>query len=157
MPPEFEQLIEQNHVRIRRIAQRYAAPGGVDDLYQEILIQLWRSFKDFRGESNVRTWLYRIAFNTAMTQMRNRLSRCRDERAIVAKEISDESIPAERCYAEILTQFLNLLNEVDASVLIMYLDGIETRDIAEVLGISVNAVSIRINRMKQKFSDIYVD
>lgn len=157
MPPEFEELIHQHHLRIRRIAQRYAPPGSVDDLYQEILIQLWRGIKNFRGESRMETWLYRIAFNTAMTQMRSRLSRSRDERAVVSEEIPDQSVPGERCHAEILTQFLNLLSEVDASIMIMYLDGLESRAMGEVLGISSNAVSIRINRIKQKFSDTFID
>lgn len=157
MPPEFEELIQQHHLRIRRIARRYAPPGGVDDLYQEILIQLWRGIKNFRGTAKVETWLYRIAFNTAMTHIRIRLSKSRDERAITTEEIPDQLVPGERCHAEILTQFLNLLNKVDASVLIMHLDGLEAHDIADILGISANAVAIRINRIKRKFSDIYID
>lgn len=157
MPTDFEELIQQNQMRIRRIALRYAAPGYADDLYQEILLQLWRGMHRFRGDSKPETWLYRIALNTAMTQMRTRLSKSRDERVLVAHEIPDEETPGNRCHAEILTQFLDLLNEIDASVLIMYLDGIEAPDIAEVLGISVNAVAIRINRIKNKFSDTYID
>lgn len=70
MPPEFEKLIEGHSGRIRAIARRYADNSSVDDLYQEILEQLWRSFKGFRGKSKPETWIYRVGFNTAMTRLR---------------------------------------------------------------------------------------
>jgi RNA polymerase sigma-70 factor, ECF subfamily len=157
MPPEFEQLIASNHPRIQRIAQRYSRNSSVDDLYQEILIQLWRSFKNFRGDSKVETWVYRVALNTAMTHSRMLFKQKSHEVAIDTIEHEEESIPADRCQADLLTHFLNSLNEIDASVLMMYLDGLSAAEIAEVLGSSVNAVNIRINRLKQKFSDTYVD
>jgi RNA polymerase sigma-70 factor, ECF subfamily len=157
MPPEFEHLIASNHPRIRRIAQRYAPYSGVDDLYQEILIQLWRSFKNFRGDSKVETWVYRVALNTAMTHARTVIKRKVQESEMDVITSNEEMVPADRCQADLLTHFLNSLSEIDASVLMMYLDGLSATDIAEVLGSSVNAVNIRINRLKQKFSDAYVD
>ncbi len=157
MPPEFEQLIASNHPRIRRIAQRYAPSSGIDDLYQEILIQLWRSFKNFRGDSKVETWVYRVALNTAMTHARTVIKRKAHEAEMDVITSNEEMVPADRCQADLLTHFLNSLSEIDASVLMMYLDGLSATDIAEVLGSSVNAVNIRINRLKQKFSDAYVD
>lgn len=67
---EFEQLLSSNSGRIRAIAARYGANCEADDLYQEILEQLWRSFKSFRGDSKPETWIYRIGINTAMTRLR---------------------------------------------------------------------------------------
>jgi len=157
MPPEFEHLIATNHPRIRRIAQRYAPNGSVDDLYQEILIQLWRSFKNFRGDSKVETWVYRVALNTAMTHSRTVIKRKAYESEIDTLTYEEEIVPADRCTADLLTHFLNSLNEIDASVLMMYLDGLSATEIADILGSSVNAVNIRINRLKHKFSDTYVD
>jgi RNA polymerase sigma-70 factor, ECF subfamily len=157
MPPEFEQLIASNHPRIRRIAQRYAPSSGIDDLYQEILIQLWRSFKNFRGDSKVETWVYSVALNTAMTHARTFIKRKAHETEMDVIASDKEIVPADRCQADLLTHFLNSLSEIDASVLMMYLDVLSAIEIAEVLGCSVNAVNIRINRLKQKFSDAYVD
>jgi len=70
VPPEFEELIEEHSGRIRAIAKRYADDGNVDDLYQEILEQLWRSFGSFQGNSKPETWIYRVGFNTSMTRLR---------------------------------------------------------------------------------------
>lgn len=71
MATEFEHLVLRNAGRIRRIAARYAPTGEAEDLFQEITMALWRGYDNFRGESKIETWLYRVAFNTAMTSVRN--------------------------------------------------------------------------------------
>jgi RNA polymerase sigma-70 factor, ECF subfamily len=69
-PLDFEQLVHEHGSRIRRIARRFAANGAVDDLVQDILTRLWRSYADFRGDARVETWIYRVALNAAMTHQR---------------------------------------------------------------------------------------
>lgn len=67
MPPEFESIIESSYGRIRYIARQYAGSAAAEDLTQEILLQLWRSYKDYRGGAKVETWIYQVAINTAVT------------------------------------------------------------------------------------------
>jgi RNA polymerase sigma-70 factor, ECF subfamily len=157
MTVEFDQLIQQNIGRIRRIAQRYAAVGEVEDLCQEICMALWRSFATFRGESSIDTWLYRIALNTAMTSVR-RLVRNREKHETLQRANSGEgAAPEGMSQVDILNEFIASLNEVDASVLLMYLDGLTGEQIGQVLGIKANAIGVRVNRIKEKFSATYVD
>ena len=118
---EFEQLVREHNGRIRRIARRFAANGAVDDLVQDILTRLWRSYSGFRGDSKVESWIYRVSLNAAMTH----LSQTVRARALLAamsaqSEAATGGTPGGASPAQ-------------------------------------NAINVRINRMKQKFSDAYVD
>jgi RNA polymerase sigma-70 factor (ECF subfamily) len=155
---EFEQLVREHNGRIRRIARRFAANGAVDDLVQEILTRLWRSYSGFRGDSKVESWIYRVSLNAAMTHV----SQTVKARALLAAmsaqpEATTEGAPGGVSPAHILSDFLSRLGDVDASILMMYMDGLTAVEISGVLGITNNAVNVRINRIKQKFSDAYVE
>lgn len=155
MPPEFDQLIIENSGRIRAIARRYADDGNEDDLYQEILEQLWRSFGSFRGKSKPETWIYRVGFNTAMTHLRKVAKRRESEKKLQSLKQTNIS-SGDRSEAEILEDFMASLNDIDASVLMMYLDGLSGQEMADVLGVQLNTVEVRISRLKKAFSDRYV-
>lgn len=155
MPPEFEQIIKSHCGRIAAIARQYADQSSVDDLYQEILEQLWRSYGSFRGDSRPETWIYRVGFNTAMTWLRKTVRERRDYEHLDMSEKQED--PGGRSEAEILQEFFDSLGDVDASVLMMYLDGLTGREMAGILGVNVNAVQVRINRIKKAFSAQYLE
>jgi len=157
MLPDFEELVRQHGARIRRIARRYAAAGQVDDLLQEILVRLWRSYPSFRGEARIETWIYRVALNTAMTYVRHSIRERETQAAIGARSASEPTIHATTSMGDVLASFLAALGDVEASMLMMYLDGLTAEEMSGVLGISANAVNVRINRLKQKFSDMHID
>ncbi len=157
MPPEFEQLIKEHDGRIRAIARRYADDSDVNDLYQEILEQLWRSFGGFRGKSRVETWIYRIGFNTAMTRLRKVVKQREGEQKLKHLKQDDSVTTGDRSQAEILEDFMGSLNDIDTSILMMYLDGLSGQEITEVLGIQLNAVQVRISRLKKAFSVRYME
>lgn len=156
MPPDFEQVITANRARIRAIARRYADEGAEDDLYQEILEQLWRSFGQFEGKSAATTWVYRVGFNTAMTRLRKTIKQREGERKLHTFKQADPA-HSERCHGEILEDFLQSLNDIDASVLMMYLDNLSGSEIAAVLGVPLNSVEVRISRLKKAFAQRYVE
>jgi RNA polymerase sigma-70 factor, ECF subfamily len=155
---EFEQLVRVHDGRIRRIARQFAANGAVDDLVQDILMRLWRSYGSFRGDSKLESWIYRVSLNAAMTHVTQTV-RARDLRTAMSRqsEAVTEGTPGGASAAQILSDFLNRLGDVDAAIFMMYMDGLTAVEISGVLGITDNAVNVRINRMKQKFSDAYVE
>jgi RNA polymerase sigma-70 factor (ECF subfamily) len=157
MPPDFEQLIRQHGARIRRIARRYAASSAVDDLVQDILVRLWRSYPGFRSDAKVETWIYRVALNASMTHVRDSIRAQTAQSAVAAAVLPLATAPAASSMADILESFLARLGDIDASILMMYLDGLMPEEISGVLGIAANTISVRINRLKQKFSDTYID
>lgn len=158
MPADFEQLIRHHGARIRRIASRYADSGSVDDLVQDILVRLWRSYPSFRSGARIETWIYRVALNASMTHVRKSI-RERQGQAAMATQSSPSPPPATaaRSMGDVLTGFLAQLGDIDASILMMYLDGLNAEEMSGVLGISGNAVAVRINRLRHKFTELYVD
>lgn len=154
---EFEQLVREHIGRIRRIARRFAANVAVDDLVQDILTRLWSSYGGFRGDSKVESWIYRVSLNAAMTYV-SQTVRARTLRAAMSAQSgpTTEGTPGGASPAQILSDFLNRLGEVDAAILMMYMDGLTGGEMSGVLGITENAINVRINRIKQKFSDAYV-
>ena len=157
MPSDFEQLIRQHGARIRRVACRYAASGAVDDLVQDILVRLWRSYPSYRSEARVETWIYRVALNAAMTHVKEAVRERENQSTIAARLPPLATAHATTGMADVLESFLARLGDIDASILMMYLDGLTAAEMSGVTGISANAISVRINRLKQKFSDTYVD
>lgn len=156
MQEAFEVMIRHNQGRIRYIASRYSRGGEFDDMYQEILMQLWRSFSSFNGESAQETWVYKVALNTAFSFARQSI---KHKQAVTAMPINlEQNIePAQhQCQSEILDKFMDSLNDTDASILMMYLDGLCSDSIAEVIGITSNAVRSRVKRIKQLFEQNYI-
>jgi RNA polymerase sigma-70 factor, ECF subfamily len=157
MPTDFEQLVHQHGARIRRIALRYAASGTVDDLVQDILVRLWRSYPSFRSDAKIETWIYRVALNASMTYLKDSIRERAKRAALAAQPPPPAAAQADLNMGDILASFLGQLGDIDASILMMYLDGLTADEMDGVLGIGSNAISVRINRLKQKFSATYVD
>ena len=156
-PLDFEHLVREHGGRIRQIARRFAANGAVDDLVQDILTRLWRSYASFRGDSKVESWIYRVALNAAMTHLSEAAKARTLQAAMSARPATSVETPGSASPADILTDFLGRLGDIDASILMMYLDGLTAEEISGVLGITGNAINVRISRMKQKFNDAYVE
>jgi len=157
VPSDFENLIRQHSARIRRIARRYAAGGAVDDLVQDILVRLWRSYPSFRSTAKVETWIYRVALNASMTYVKDSIRERETKAAVLAQSPMRATAMVSTSMADVLENFLARLGDIDASILMMYLDGLTTDEMGGILGISGNAIGVRINRLKQKFTDTYVD
>jgi RNA polymerase sigma-70 factor (ECF subfamily) len=156
MHREFEQAISNNVGRIRYIASRYSHHDELDDMYQDILLQLWRSFDSFKGDSAIETWIYKVALNTAMTFVRKSVKRKALNQSISAIFATEHQPGHENCQADILNQFMNTLNDTDSTILMMYLDGLSATDTSDVIGISSNAISVRIKRIKTAFETQYI-
>ena len=156
MSADFEQLIQAHSGRIMAIARRYADRDGVDDLYQDILVQLWRSYDSFRGKAKAQTWIYRVGFNTAMTSLR-KVVKHREGGQQLSQTNGTEATPGGRCQTEVLDEFLKDIDEVDRSIMMMYLDGLSGHEMSQVLGMKTNAIQVRITRLKTTFAKRYLE
>jgi RNA polymerase sigma-70 factor (ECF subfamily) len=156
MHKKFEQVIMNNQGRIRYIAARYCHDGEFDDMYQEILLQLWRSFDSFQGQASRETWVYKVALNTACTFVKKAVKH-KELKQFASNTMTSSSEPAQNnCQAAILNNFMIQLNDTDSSILMMYLDGCTSDESADVIGISANAVRSRVKRIKIEFENKYV-
>lgn len=125
-----------------------------DDLIQETVLQLWRSFDRYDDTLRFSTWMYRVAVNVAVSSVRHQTRKPRhvelDEHTItVIDERSTES--AEKVeQLRMLQGFIEGFNELDRALVVLYLDGNPHETIAEILGISASNVGTKINRIKNR-------
>lgn len=153
----FLELLESHGPRLRRIAGSYARGAERDDLYQEILCQLWRSLPSFRGESGTGTWAYRVALNTALTHARRRGRRPREVAPPPDSEPASPASAGDPARQDaLLEDFLASLGEMDRSLLVLYLDGLNYDGMAEVTGMSSSAVGVRLHRIKRAYARRYL-
>ena len=152
----FLALINQHQGVIRRVCRSYApAPKDREEIFQEVIYQLWRSFPSYRGESAPITWIYRVALNTAITALRRETRRP----VHVALDPSHEreagsSDRACESKSEWLYGAIRQLTAIDRALIMCYLDGMSYRGISEVLGLSEANVGTRLNRAKARLQEL---
>jgi RNA polymerase sigma factor (sigma-70 family) len=149
----FLSLIEEHKRIIFKICHAYCRDKSEhDDLAQEIVYELWRSFAKYDQRSKFSTWLYRIALNVAISYYRKKKKHRHivpyEEHLIEVPEQEQDQLKDERF--GLLQQFIQSLNEIDRSIMMLYLDEQPYRDIAAIIGISETNVATRIGRIKEK-------
>ena len=147
----FREVIEANGRRLMAVARSYADGEELKDLYQEMLLQIWRSLDRFEGRAAVATWVYRIALNTALSYRRK--GRRRVEETMEPPERATEGARDEM---QVLREFMQELSPVDRAVLLLYLEDLSYLQMGGILGLSESNVGVRINRIKKLFVDRYV-
>jgi RNA polymerase sigma-70 factor (ECF subfamily) len=152
----FRSIVAENDRKIRGIC-RYYAPSDEDqkDMYQEILINIWKSLEKFRGDSQISTWIYRIAVNTSLNYAGKHYKLLRlnvDPQHIgLLTMLQDDEGQATEQEAQIekLQMFLNQLNVIDKAIMGLVLDELPTREIADIIGITEPNVRVKIHRIKE--------
>lgn len=148
----FQSILDENRDRIGRIARVYAG-GDVEDLVQEVLLQIWRSLPNYDQKAQLGTWAYRVALNTAISWRR---SRGRAKRKRPSHRVAVDALPSPPnvCDAtKLLERFLDTLGEVDRAVLLMHLEDLTYREIADSIGVSEGAIRTRVSRIRDKLEN----
>jgi RNA polymerase sigma-70 factor, ECF subfamily len=150
----FRTWLHEHAGLLYKVAYAFApTEADRDDLIQEVLLQLWVSMPRFQGEAKPSTWIYRLALNTALAWKRKEkkhasgvsLLRIEDLPANPAQNTSEER--EERVDA--LYAAIRLLPKIDAALVMMYLDDLSYRDMAEILGISESNIGVKLHRIKK--------
>jgi RNA polymerase sigma-70 factor (ECF subfamily) len=144
---------------VMKVARAYTLTSDdCQDLAQEILLQAWRSLPNFEGKASPATWFYRVALHTAMNWHRkDKPRRTRQQPLldvqVLAPEGTDSALHAQqREIVEQLYQAIHQLPKADAALVLLYLDELSYREMAEVLGISESNVGVKLNRAKKALS-----
>ncbi|SEV92609.1 RNA polymerase sigma-70 factor, ECF subfamily [Chitinophaga sp. YR573] len=120
-----------------------------EDLLQEIWLQLWLSFPRFKFQSKVSTWMYQVALNTALTHIRKSATRDKHFKVVASMQhIDDNSERAEQ--ERLLWDMIRSLKQAEKALILLYIEGISYREIAEITGESEGNVGVKLNRIKQK-------
>lgn len=152
----FEALIQQHHAIIYKMSRVYADSSDFDDLYQEIIIQIWRSFPRFSGESKESTWLYRVALNTALTYHRNESKRKEREANIdvVHPENTTANPQQKEQQIERLYAAISQLKKEDRWLIVLHLEGKTYDEMVEITGLSNSNIGVKLNRIKKKLMNL---
>ncbi len=148
----FIAAIKNNEGLIFKVASVYTNNvEDKNDLVQEIIYQLWKSFDSFKQESSLSTWMYRVAVNVAIYQLKTSKRKIRTvpiEQLVTDIHDSDGSDWEEKW--QIFRQHIDNLNVLDKAIVMLYFENKSHDDIAEIIGISVSNVGTKISRIKEK-------
>jgi RNA polymerase sigma-70 factor (ECF subfamily) len=150
---EFELKLKEYKLLIYKVCRIYASdPNNIQELYQDIIIQLWKSYPKFRGESKFSTWLYRIAINTALMS----LSKPKRSLQYSDVELHNVQVPDEDDMGlkdeqqEQLYLAIQQLNDIEKSIVMLYLEDKSYDEMEDILGISNATLRVKMNRIKEK-------
>lgn len=159
--PLFDALVADHRDRLYRICRAYLPrdPDAAQDLYQDILVQLWTHLPGFRGEAQLSTWVYRVAVNTAILFQRRERRRPAahagpdpDQLAHLLPAESDEAARQQNHLLDQLHHCIAQLPDADRLLVSLVLEEASYQQIADVLGLSVGNVGARLNRLKKKLA-----
>ena len=148
--------LAEHGAAVMKVARAYTLTSDeCQDLAQEILLQAWRSLPNFGGKASAATWFYRVALHTAMNwQRKDRPRRSRQQpllevHAPASEAASSAEQAQQRETVEQLYRAIHHLPKTDAALVLLYLDELSYREMAEVLGISESNVGVKLNRAKK--------
>ena len=126
----------------------------VNDLFQEILVNLWKGFGSFQGRSDIRTWVYRVALNTCITIDRKQ-KRKRDKEARIKMDINlDEDNDSDTRQVKKLYERINRLGVFDRAIVLLWLEGLPYDEIGQIVGISSKNVSVKLVRIREELKNM---
>jgi RNA polymerase sigma factor (sigma-70 family) len=153
---EFLTRIEQHKGILYKVSKMYMdTSDDQQDLFQEIVCQLWKAYDSFKGESQFSTWMYRVAINTSIVFLK------KEKRKVDKYDLSTDNIREEESDSEIKENQLNhfykavqKLEKIDKAIIFYQLEGFSHKEIAENLGISEGNARVKLNRAKEKLKEI---
>ena len=156
MEKQFAAHIKQNELLLYKICRIYAfTDTDRQDLFQEMVIQLWKAFPKFKGESKFSTWLYRVAINTAITGLRKKKDFIvsYEPTQLPIQTVSETSTIDEEQWQQ-LSFAIEQLNPVEKSIVLLYLEDKPYEEMEDILGISQGTLRVKMMRIKEKLRQL---
>lgn len=149
----FVEVLHQHSGILHKVCRLYSySPEDRQDMFQEMVAQIWKAFPGFRSEAKISTWIYRIALNTAISDYRKK------QRKISTVSFETESIHAlyeeqdveknERL--QLMHEAINNLTDVEKAIIILYLEDKNYEEMEDILGMSQGNLRVKMNRIKEK-------
>ena len=154
---ECSRLVKKHKTVVYTFCYMFA--GGreeAEDLFQDVLVRLWKGYDSFRGESDLKTWIYRVSLNTCMNGLKKKKKWKTSHIPLSFDvdffgEISDRTLQVRRLYDRI-----NRLGLVDRALILLWLEGLSYEEIGAVIGISVKNVSFQLYRIKEELKKMNI-
>ena len=145
---EFLMMIEAQKRTIYKVCYIYA--NDLNDLYQETVLNLWKSFPRYRGDSTLNTWVYRIAMNTCITFLRR--SNARPQIVPMTANVASMAAEDNETAGQLreLYRLISQLGKLERALILLWLEERSYEEIANILGITKTNVAVKLNRTKEK-------
>ena len=151
---QFTKMVKEHRKTIYTVCYFFSKDTEeVNDLYQEILINLWKGFEQFRGESSLKTWIWRVSLNTCNNQERKKKSSVQTIPLSIDIDLyNDDDVQSKQI--QMLYDRINRLDVFDRAIILLWLENMNYQDIADVVGISLSNVTIRLFRIKEQLKSM---
>lgn len=147
---EFNKLYEIYWDKIFRLCMGYVNDSDqAKDLAQETFITVWEKLSTFRNEANIGTWIFRIATNTCLSQIKNNKKIYSEELSDNLVEVNEETLDEE---IKMLYHYISEFHELDRIIISLELEGIKQSEISKIVGLSDSNVRVKIHRIKEKLT-----
>ena len=147
---QFELLVREHKRTIYTVCYMFSKDSNeVDDLFQEILIRLWKGFESFEERSSTRTWIYRVALNAAINNDKKERRRVKTVPLTIDIDPYDVDDPSTQQIRQLYDR-INQLDLIDRSLILLWLEGVSYDEIGAIIGITPNNVGVRLLRIKDK-------
>lgn len=151
---QFTEMVKEYRKTIYTVCYFFSKDTEeVNDLYQEILINLWKGFPKFRGESSLKTWIWRVSLNTCNNQERKKKSSVQTIPLSIDIDLYNDDDEHSR-QIQMLYDRINRLDVFDRAIILLWLENMSYQDIANVVGISLSNVTIRLFRIKEQLKNM---
>lgn len=153
---EFISLIEKHQGIIHKVSRMYCDNSECRrDLFQDILVQLWKSYLSFNHQSKFSTWMYRVALNTAIAQFKKDKKNIEEATSEIPIHITEgETYSEAEERRSLVHKAITGLNKAEKAIIILYMDDYTYEEISEIAGITVSNVGVKISRIKSKLQII---
>ena len=151
---QFTKMVKEYRKTIYTVCYFYSKDTEeVNDLYQEILINLWKGFEKFRRESSLKTWIWRVSLNTCNNQERKKKSSVQTIPLSIDIDLyNDDDVQSKQI--QMLYDRINRLDVFDRAIILLWLENMNYQDIADVVGISLSNVTTRLFRIKEQLKSM---
>ena len=151
---EFTQVVHEHKSTIYTVCYMFSQDEDqVADLFQEILVNLWRGFASFRNESNIKTWIYRVSLNTCITAERKHKRRSNTERLNLDINLFSDADDDTR-QIRLLQKRISRLGHFDRAIVLLWLENMSYEEIGAIVGITAKNVSVRLYRIKEQLKNM---
>lgn len=151
---EFTEIVRENKTTIYTVCYMFSTDREeVEDLFQEVLVALWQGLDSFRGESALRSWIYRIALNTCISAERKKRRRADSVRLDMNINLFADTDDDAR-QAQMLRQRIGKLGVFDRAIILLWLENLSYEEIGAIVGISAKNVSVRLVRIREQLKNM---
>lgn len=149
---DFEHIVMEQKSTIYSVCYMFVSSREeADDLFQEVLINLWNGFRQFRGNSSVRTWVYRVSLNTCISYKRKK--KIKTQPLDISSDVIEGDSPQSR-QSEQLHKRITKLEPLDRAIVLLWLEDMPYEEIASIVGITTGALGMRLMRIKEKLKSL---